>query len=84
VSSANAVRAYVAANYIVPARASGATEVEVPARAVHDGMGLRDRFPLVCDTLRGRTFAEDHRVLLRSSEGPNQSSTTVFHFQVLA
>jgi hypothetical protein len=83
VSTANAVRAYVAANYVAPARASGVTEVEVSARAVHDGMGLRDRFPLVCDTLRGRKFAEENRVHLRSSDGPNQSSTTVFHFEVL-
>ena len=82
-SSANAVRAYVAAEYIDPARASGVKHVDVPARAVHDGMGLRERFPLVCDTLRGRKFAEENRVRCLPWDGPRQSSTTVFHFELL-
>lgn len=82
VSTANAVRAYVTANYIAPARAAGVTDVKISARAVHDGMGLCDRFPLVCDALRGRKFAEENDVHLRSFDGPDQGSTTVFHFYV--
>lgn len=83
-STANAVGAYVAANYIAPARAAGVTNVEISARAVHDGMGLCDCFPLVCSTLRGRIFAEENDVHLRSFDGPDQSPTTVFHFYVPA
>lgn len=82
-SSAEEIRLHVDKKYVRPARERGVSSVRVPAREVADDLGYKARFPAICTALKSRKFESEFRVRLAGTEGPEQSSTTVFTFTVL-
>jgi hypothetical protein len=52
--SVEEIIAYVQGQYVDPARQRGEKQVIIRAGDIHDEMKLRNRQPLVCETLRGR------------------------------
>ncbi|MBM2826817.1 MAG: hypothetical protein HW403_881 [Dehalococcoidia bacterium] len=81
-SVSDEVRAYTLQRIIMPARQGGTLQVEIKVRDVHNALGLRNRFPLVCSALTSRPFAELAGVRLVKSEGPpsGKSSSVVLTF----
>lgn len=75
---ASDIRRYVIDHYVRPARERGKKVVEIPVRAVHDGMGLTNLHPVVCDALRATSFRREAKVQNVTSKGPAVSPTTVF------
>jgi 5-methylcytosine-specific restriction enzyme B len=83
-ASAEAVRLHVDRTYIRPARERGATRVRVAVKEVAKDLGYSAKYPLICTALRSNIFESEFRVRLASTDGPEQSSTTVLTFSVLS
>jgi len=83
-SHADDVRSYVNSHYIEPARLRGDSRVEVLTGDVHQALGYRNRYPLVCSALGSLTFEKAYRVRRLSVEGPLNGASTLFRFEVLA
>jgi 5-methylcytosine-specific restriction protein B len=75
---ASDIRRYAIEHYVAPARAKGKKTVEIPVRAVHDGMGLVNIHPAVCGALRAESFRRDAKLASVTTKGPAVSPTTVF------
>lgn len=82
-STADRIRQYAEIHHFGPARIMGKTIIEISARDVHDGIGLRNAFPSVCQALSGRKIADTSRVSLTRRIGPSNSSTTVYVYELL-
>lgn len=76
--SAEAIRRYAIDHFIAPARAKGKSVVRVQVRQVHDGLGLKDHHPQVCEALGAKKFEREANLKGIRKEGPAQSPTTVF------
>jgi 5-methylcytosine-specific restriction protein B len=76
------IRDFVIATYLEPARRRGDKIVSVRAGDVHREMHFTDRIPAVCAVLRGRPLADKAGVRYLKSDGPENSTTTVFSFDV--
>jgi hypothetical protein len=76
------VRQYCVSRFLEAARKESAHTVEVPVRAIHDGVGLKGRFPLVCSALQTRDFLREQGIQGVEIRGPYQSSTTVLVFSL--
>lgn len=81
-SDADRVRRFVDAKLFTMARQESRQFVAVAAREVHDRLGLKNAFPTVCQALSGNKLQEESNVRLIRREGPERSSTTVFHFEL--
>lgn len=62
--SADEIREYIQRKYIEPARQRDENKITIRAGDVHDGMRLKDRQPLVCDTLRGSKLHKQCKIRL--------------------
>jgi len=82
-NTADRIRDYVESRFFGPARGTGRSVVEISAREIHDGLGLRNAFPSVCQALSGRKIAEMCRVNLTRRIGPTNSSTTAYVYELL-
>lgn len=82
-SLADEIRQYVAKRYIEPASRDGCNAVSIRAGDVHNSMGLRDRVPAVCSAMQTKKFLDMANVKVESITGPNQSTTTTFHYRIL-
>jgi 5-methylcytosine-specific restriction protein B len=78
------IRDFVIAKFLEPARRRGDETVSVRAGDVHREMKFVDRIPAVCAVLRGRPLADKAGVRYLKSDGPENSTTTVFSFDVTA
>ena len=65
-----------------PARERGQRSVSIRAGTLHDEMGLYRELPNVCQVLAGKKFQEMARVSPPSRDGPENSATTTFTFQL--
>jgi hypothetical protein len=80
--TADDVREYVLVVYIKPARRRGAKSAKFTAMEIHKGMGLRDRFSLVCSAIDAVEFLSYASVNLVNREGPSESNTVRWTFDL--
>jgi hypothetical protein len=83
VATADEVREYVIVTFINPARRRGFNVVSFTSKDIHKGMGLKERYPLVCSSIDAEKFLDLASVILVSRKGPNQSSTVEWTFELL-
>jgi 5-methylcytosine-specific restriction enzyme B len=81
-ATADKVREYVLVTFILPARRRGERTISFSSSDIHNGMGLKGRFPLVCSSIDADKFLEYANVVLASREGPKQSSTVRWVFDI--
>ena len=79
---ADEIREYAFVCFVKPARRKGQSTVNLSARAIHDGMGLANHFPAVCESIDTDKFLTYAGVTLASRSGPNQSTTVKWAFRV--
>ena len=82
-SQAESIRRYVLVHHVEPAKAEGIVELTIRAGDVCRGMGLHDRTPNVCSVLGSRKFLDMARLRLLDRVGPQQSTTTTFHYALV-
>ena len=80
--TADDVRHFALKSFIQPARERGEKTVSFTATDVHKGMGLQARFPLVCSSIDGGKFMDLAKVVLVKRDGPKQSSTVRWVFDL--
>ena len=84
-SKADEVRGLVLRDYVEPGRRREDKTVRVAVRDIHDALGLRNRFPSVCNALRSPKFLVANRLVLERDEGPKSglSSTVVLTYRLV-
>ena len=80
-ATAEEVRRY-ALKKIQDARQKGEKTISFTALEIHKGMGLNQRFPLVCSAIDADKFLDYASVILISREGPRQSTTARWTFDL--
>lgn len=79
---ADRIRQYVLDEFIAPARDEGRDEVDVLVRDVNSALGLNQGWPNICQALEGRKFLEMAEVHPPERIGAEQSSATVYRFNL--
>ena len=79
---ADRIRQYVLENDIEPAREEGRGQAEVLVRDVNAALGLKEAWPNICQVLAGRKFRELAQVPPPQRIGAEQSSATIFRFDL--
>ena len=79
---ADRIRQYVIEHYIEPARDEGQLQVDVLVRDVNSALGLKEAWPNICQALGGRIFQDLSQLSVPERIGADQSSATVFRFQI--
>ena len=79
---ADRIRQHVLEEIIEPAREEGLNHVEVLVRDVNTALGLNEAWPNICQALGGRIFQEYAEVSAPDRIGADQSSATVFRFDL--
>ena len=79
---ADRIRQYVLEHYIEPAREEGRKQAEVLVRDVNTALGLKEAWPNICQALAGRKFRELAKIPPPERIGADQSSATVFRFDL--
>ena len=79
---ADEIREYAFVCYIKPARRKSQDTINLSARVIHDGMGLQNHFPAVCEAIDTDKFLKYAGVTVASRSGPNQSTTVKWVFRV--
>jgi len=80
--TADEVRRYALEKFVRPAWQKGDNVVEFTSRDIHKGLGLEHRFPMVCSAIDSNKFLEYANVILVRREGPHQSSTVRWIFDL--
>lgn len=81
-ATANDIRKYALENFIMPARERGEKIIAFTSADIHNGLGLESRFPLVCSSIDADKFQEYASVILARRDGPTQSSTVRWVFDL--
>ncbi|MER9225797.1 AAA family ATPase [Mesorhizobium sp. M0664] len=81
-TNADTIRAAALTYYIEPARKRGDERVSIRAGDLHNRLGLEQAHANVCQALGGAKFQRLAQVPPPTAEGPPQSSTTTFHYQL--
>ena len=81
-ATADDVREYVLVAIIKPARRKGENTVAFNSSGIYRGMGLKSRFPLVCSAIDAEKFQDYASVILMRRDGPKQSSTVRWVFDL--
>jgi 5-methylcytosine-specific restriction protein B len=81
-TTANEIREYVKKYFIIPARRRGERSITFKASDIHKAMGLEQRYPLVCSSIDTDKFLEFASVILVKREGPKQSTTARWTFDL--
>ncbi|MDW3098852.1 MAG: AAA family ATPase [Alphaproteobacteria bacterium] len=82
IKDADRIRQYVLEHYIEPVRHEGGDHVEVLVRDVNQALGLKEAWPNICQALGGRIFQGMAQVPEPERIGADQSSATVFRFDL--
>jgi len=82
VTQSDRVRTYVYEHYIRPAQERSELTVKIRVGDVHTALKLKNRLPLVCTALGAMKFRNEYGLVLRSIEGPGQSTTTTYTFEL--
>ena len=83
-TTADEVREYALVALIKPARRRGEKTLTFTSSDIHDGMGIKSRFPLVCSAIDAEKFLEYASVVLTRRDGPKQSSTVRWVFDLMS
>jgi len=78
----NDIREYVLATIIKPARQRGNKSISFTSADVHNGMELEQGFPLVCSAIDAEKFQKNASVILSRRDGPEQSSSVRWVFDL--
>ena len=78
--TADEIREYVLVAYIQPAIRHREKTVTFTSSDIHNGMGLKGRFPLVCSSIDADKFLEYASVTLVKREGPKENTTVRWVF----
>ena len=81
-ASADDVREYALVSIILQAKRSGVKTVTFSSADIHNGMGLKGRFPLVCSAIDAEKFLDYANVILTERTGPKESSTVRWTFDL--
>lgn len=81
-SMGDPIRKYVKNKFITPARMKKVERVSFTAADVENGMGLGNKYSMVCSALDSKKFLEFARVELIRREGPAQGSTAKWTFKI--
>jgi hypothetical protein len=76
------VRDHVKRKYITPAMKDGKKSLSIRAGDIHKELGFSRRIPVVCSALRSRIFQKNCNIELSYVDGPNNSTTTKFTYQL--
>ena len=79
--TANEVRKY-ALGLIQAARQRGERTITLSAADIHKVLGLKQRFPLVCSAIDADKFLDFASVIMIKRDGPKQSSTVRWVFDL--
>jgi hypothetical protein len=79
---ADRIRQHVLEEYIEPAREEGTSHVDVLVRDVNTALNLNEAWPNICQALAGRIFQDLAQVSAPERIGADQSSATVFRFNL--
>ena len=79
---ADRIRQYALEHTIEPAREEGRGQAEVLVRDVNTALGLNEAWPNICQALAGRKFQELAQIPPPERDGANQSSATIFRFDL--
>lgn len=79
---ADVIRDYVLKQYIEPARIAGQDDVEVLVSDVNEALGLKQAWPNICQALAGAIFQNMTGLPKPQRIGADQSSATVFRFDL--
>jgi len=79
---ADDVRKYACDHYVCPARSAGHKIVQIRVGDVHKGLGYKNRLPLVAASLTALKFTTPNKLKLIRTDGPGQSTTTTFVFEL--
>ena len=79
---AHRIRQYVLEHYIEPAREEGRKQTQVVVRDVNTALGLKEAWPNICQALAGRKLRELAKIPSPERIGADQSSATVFRFDL--
>jgi hypothetical protein len=82
VSMGDPIRKYVKNKYIIPARTKKAGRVVLVASDVDNGMGLGNKYAMVCSALDSNKFLEFARVELIRREGPAQGGAAKWTLKI--
>lgn len=79
---ADDVRKYASDHHVSPARAASQKTVTIRVGDVHKAMGYRNRLPHVAAALTALKFKTPNKLKLIRTDGPGQSTTTTFVFEL--
>ena len=79
---ADRIRQHVLEHYVEPAREEGRGQAEVLVRDVNTALGLNEAWPNICHALAGRKFEDLAQIPPPERIGADQSSATVFRFDL--
>ncbi len=80
-SKADKIRAHALERHVRPWRRFGEKHLSIRAGDVVREMGLRNATPNVCSALASRKFQQEAGITLVNRAGPQQSTTTTFHYE---
>ena len=80
--TAEQVREYAYIAFVQPARRRNQRTVKFSSADIHNGMGLKERYPLVCSSIDTDKFSKLANVTLVNREGTDQSNTVSWIFNV--
>jgi hypothetical protein len=81
-SQADAIRAFVIANYVEPARRQGTARFTIRAGDVHSAMHLQNAMPAVCSVLGSNKLLHSAGLAQAGREGPSNGSNALFHYEI--
>lgn len=79
---ADRIRQHVLEEHIEPAREEGTSHVDVLVRDVNTALNLNEAWPNICQALAGKIFQDLAQVSAPERIGADQSSATVFRFEL--
>jgi hypothetical protein len=82
IKDADRIRHYVLEHYIEPGREEGRDSVDVLVSDVNRALGLNQAWPNICQALAGKMFQDLAEVPAPERIGADQSSATVFRFDL--
>lgn len=82
IRDADRIRLFALNYFIEPARERGEKKVSIRAGELSDELLLKEAWPNVCQSLKGKKFQELARVPPPLQEGPDESTTTTFTFDL--
>ncbi len=76
------VRDHIKRKHIDPAKKAGKKTLSIRAGDIHKELGFSRRIPVVCSALRSRKLSKSCGIELTYIEGPNNSTTTTFTYNL--